>query len=66
MIIRRTFAALQHPKGSPERKRLNLSPATSEYHPKQKFVFISTGWGSQLAETLEEAWEMKQNYLRAQ
>ena len=32
-VIRRTFEALKHEKGSDERARLNLSWVTSEYLP---------------------------------
>jgi hypothetical protein len=40
-IKRRTFEALNHPKGSPERNRLNESVLTSEYMPSYKYVLIS-------------------------
>jgi len=38
--IKRTFEALQHEKGSPERIRLNLSWVTSEYLPSIKYGII--------------------------
>lgn len=37
-ILRRTFEAAQHPKGSPERDRLNLSAVTSEYYPSKPYA----------------------------
>jgi len=37
-IQRRRFTALQHPKGSPERDRLNLDAETSEYMPSHKYL----------------------------
>lgn len=38
IITRRTFGALKHAKGSPERAQLNLSSLTSEYMPSYKYV----------------------------
>jgi len=40
-IKRRTFEALKHPKGSPERERFNASVLTSEYMPSYRYVLIS-------------------------
>jgi hypothetical protein len=37
-VIRRTFEAAQHPKGSDERARLNEDPATSEYMPSHRWL----------------------------
>jgi len=37
-ITRRTFEALKHPKGSPEREALNRNSITSEYQPSNKYV----------------------------
>ena len=36
-LVRRTFAALKHPKGSEERSQLNLDWLTSEYMPSHKY-----------------------------
>ena len=38
IITRRTFEALKHTKGSPERAQLNLSSVTSEYMPSYRYV----------------------------
>jgi hypothetical protein len=37
-IERRSFEAKKHPKGSPEREKLNTDPRTSEYMPSYKYV----------------------------
>lgn len=37
-IIRRSFCAAKHPKGSVERARLNLDAATSEYLPGERYI----------------------------
>lgn len=39
-VIRRTFEALKHEKGSDERARLNLSWVTSEYLPGIRYGII--------------------------
>jgi hypothetical protein len=36
-VFRRTFEATKHPKGSPERARLNESVETSEYMPSHRY-----------------------------
>jgi len=38
--IKRTFEALQYPKGSADRERLNLSWVTSEYLPSIKYGIV--------------------------
>ena len=35
--VKRTFEAAKHPKGSPERFRLNLDWMTSEYMPSHRY-----------------------------
>jgi hypothetical protein len=37
-VIRRTFEAAEHPKGSEERARLNLDKRTSEYGPSMRYM----------------------------
>jgi hypothetical protein len=37
-IIKRTFEANKHPKGSEERTRLNCSAVTSEYMTSYKYL----------------------------
>lgn len=37
-LLRRTFAAKLHPKGSPERDALNNDVVTSEYMPSYRYV----------------------------
>lgn len=37
-VIRRTFEAAQHPKGSDERARLNRDARTSEYMPSLRYM----------------------------
>ncbi len=37
-LLRRTFAAKNHPAGSPERAELNKDVLTSEYMPSYKFL----------------------------
>lgn len=37
-IIKRTFEAKKYPKGSEERKSLNLKAETSEYMTSQKYL----------------------------
>ena len=66
MIICRTFEALQHPKGSPERKRLNEDGVTSEYCTNIKYYFVSTRWGHQGFRTKAEAEEAQQLYRQSQ
>ena len=39
-IVKRTFEALKHPKGSVERAALNLKSETSEYMPSYKYTAI--------------------------
>lgn len=39
-IHRRTFEAKKHPKGSEERKKLNMSAITSEYMTSYKYALI--------------------------
>jgi hypothetical protein len=41
-VVARSFEALRHPKGSPERTRLNLSSLTSEYLPEYRFQLSHT------------------------
>ncbi len=42
-IVRRTFEAAKHPKGSAERTRLNLEAATSEYMPSYRYMIAGSG-----------------------
>lgn len=37
-VIRRTFEAAKHPKGSEERARLNMNAETSEYMPSMRYM----------------------------
>lgn len=37
IVVKRTFEALRHPKGSDERDRLNLDWLTSEYMPSYRY-----------------------------
>lgn len=37
-VIRRTFEAAKHPKGSEERARLNRDAQTSEYRPSRRYL----------------------------
>lgn len=37
LVVKRTFEALKHPKGSAERSQLNLDWLTSEYLPGHKY-----------------------------
>jgi hypothetical protein len=37
-VIRRTFAASKHPKGSKEREELNCNVETSEFYPSHKYA----------------------------
>lgn len=39
-VIRRTFEAEKHPKGSEERNRLNCNPITSEYLHGERYLVI--------------------------
>lgn len=59
MIVKRTFAALKHPKGSPLREEANRNPATSEYSRSYKYLFLTARFGAQKARTLAEAQEMQ-------
>jgi len=43
-IVKRTFEALKYPKGSEERKLLNISAVTSEYMTSYKYVAITDGF----------------------
>jgi hypothetical protein len=56
-ITRRTFEAAKHPKGSPERARLNLDAVTSEYMPSYRYELKMTGAvnGSRSFRTKREA-----------
>ena len=40
-ILRRTFEAAKHPKGSEERRRLNCDPITSEYLRSHRYAIRS-------------------------
>jgi hypothetical protein len=40
MAVRRTFEALNHPKGSTQRAALNLSALTSEYMPSYRYMLL--------------------------
>ena len=42
-VIRRTFEAAQHPKGSEERARLNQDVRTSEYLPSLRYMTSGDG-----------------------
>lgn len=57
MIVKRTFDAAKHPVGSPERARLNLDPATSEYMTGYKYAVQVPGF-SFVRRTRREAEEM--------
>ena len=37
-LLRRTFAAKQHPIGSAERAAMNSDVLTSEYYPSQRYL----------------------------
>jgi len=63
MIIERTFAALKYPKGSQERERLNLDPATSEFYPCDKYLFVTDRFGVQRTKTKAEAEDMQRIHL---
>ena len=39
-ILKRTFEALSHPKGSEERKKLNEKSLTSEYMTSYKYILF--------------------------
>lgn len=39
-VVRRTFEAKKHPKGSAERARLNLTWQTSEYMPSYRYGIV--------------------------
>ena len=39
-VVRRTFAALEQPRGSAERNRLNADPVTSEYLPGTRWLVL--------------------------
>ena len=39
-VIKRTFEAEQHPKGSPERAKLNENVVTSEYMHSHRYAII--------------------------
>lgn len=41
-VRRRTFEANEHPKGSPERQRLNERPLTSEYMPSYRYLVLDS------------------------
>lgn len=45
-VIRRTFEAKKHPKGSPERTRLNMDAVTSEYLPSYRYQVVGRRFGS--------------------
>lgn len=39
-VVRRTFAAAKHPKGSPERVALNCDAITSEYYTSRRYAVV--------------------------
>lgn len=45
-IVRRTFEALRHPIGSPERAKLNQSAETSEYLTGERYLIVETNFMS--------------------
>lgn len=54
MIVKRTFEAAKHPAGSPERAKLNLDGATSEFFPSYKYIVRAPGF-TQAVRTKAEA-----------
>lgn len=54
-VHRRTFEALKHPKGSPERERLNCDELTSEYMPSYRYVVMDDGIREASFRTKKEA-----------
>lgn len=61
-VVRRTFEAAKHPKGSPERTRLNLDWLTSEYMTSYRYGVrnddgskVTVGIGSDTFRTKGEA-----------
>ncbi len=40
-LIKRTFEAKKYPKGSIQRKKLNMNARTSEYMPSEKYRIIT-------------------------
>lgn len=64
-IYRRTFEARKHPKGSPERKRLNLHSETSEYGGGHRYgQEILMGTGSTSRDTFRTKAEAEANTER--
>lgn len=43
-VHRRTFEAARHPKGSPERAKLNEDARTSEYMTSYRYSSIGPHW----------------------
>lgn len=41
-VVRRTFEAAKHPRGSAERARLNLKTVTSEYMPSYRYALVTS------------------------
>lgn len=53
-MFRRTFEALQYPKGSKERARLNSDPRTSEWQRSYRYC-VFTDFGHSICRTRSEA-----------
>ena len=58
-ILRRTFTALQYPKGSEARTQLNASWITSEYMPSHRYGLVNDD-GSRLPYTYRTKTEAEQ------
>lgn len=56
-IIKRTFEALKHPKGSQERIKLNEELITSEYQPDYKYILEVGNYQLHAFKTRKEAEE---------
>lgn len=56
-IIKRTFEALKHPEGSPERIKLNEEIITSEYQPEYHYIVEAGNYQLHAFKTRKEAEE---------
>lgn len=60
-IVRRTFEAFKHPKGSPERNKLNRSSLTSEYQRNCIYLVMKNNQPAKVFSTIAECKDLINN-----
>lgn len=60
-IVRRTFEAFKHPKGSPDRNRLNKSSLTSEHQRNCIYLVMKNNKPAKVFQTIAECQDLMKN-----